>query len=424
MTEKSTSGTETDTDGDEYDTYSDASDSDEDSDDEIDFAGTILNNKYILINKIGGGSYSSVWLSYNINNKKFYATKVQNIDDYDDGLEEVRFLKELNKGKCLYLNKMIEHFKYKTAGGVHICMIFDLLAGSLYDVIKNGKYDKGLPINIVKKIIYQLLIAMNALNKKHKILHTDIKPENILIAGKSTKFEKIIKEFKLLNFHNKPKILKKKKKRKAFQTAAKQIVSDMTTIQKNKTTSNNNKQCSIKDRDLSEKNIIIKLADFGACCDLSNDMSYDIQTRYYRAPEIILRHKFNETCDMWSVGCVIYELLTGEILFEPDKKRRFNRDRQHIYDMQMLLGKLPLKMLEKCERKNMFFKKNGLMKGTYKLKYKSLTEKMLSIENIVKEDMMDVLDLMYKLFSYDPKDRPTAKKCLKHRCFHHIRNLN
>jgi len=421
MTE--TNSSEVETDSDEYDTYSDVSDSDEDSDDEIDFSGLVLINKYILINKIGGGSYSSVWLSYNIHNKKFYAIKVQNIDDYDDGIEEVRFLKKLSKGKCLHLNKMIEHFKYSTNDGVHICMVFDLLAGSLYDVIKNSKYSTGLPFKIVIKIIYQLLTAMNALNKKHKILHTDIKPENILIIGTNLKFQKIIEEFKLLDFHKIYKILKKKRKKRALQIAAKQIVSSMTTIQKNNQTpkSDNNKQYSLEDRNFNEKNIIIKLADFGGCCDLSNDMSYEIQTRYYRAPEIILRHKFNETCDIWSVGCLIYELLTGELLFDPNKRRRFNRDRHHIYDIQMLLGKLPPTFINKCERKNMFFKKNGLMKGIYKLKYKSLKKKILSIENIAKDDIHDILDLMYMVFLYDPKKRPTAKKCLKHRCFRNFK---
>ena len=88
---------------------------------------------------------------------------------------------------------------------------------------------------------------------------------------------------------------------------------------------NDSSYCPINDIYINEENIKIKLSDFGSCIDIEEDMSFNIQTRYYRAPEIILCHKFNETCDIWSIGCIIYELLTGKILFNPDKKRRFNR---------------------------------------------------------------------------------------------------
>ena len=47
------------------------------------FRGSILNNKYALIDKIGYGSYSSVWLAYCINDDVFYAIKIQNFEDYD-----------------------------------------------------------------------------------------------------------------------------------------------------------------------------------------------------------------------------------------------------------------------------------------------------------------------------------------------------
>ena len=59
-----------------------------DSDDYIketqNFAGVVLKNKYVIINKLGSGAFATVWLSYNIQTKHFNAIKIQNADDYDD----------------------------------------------------------------------------------------------------------------------------------------------------------------------------------------------------------------------------------------------------------------------------------------------------------------------------------------------------
>jgi serine/threonine protein kinase len=95
-------------------------------------------------------------------------------------------------------------------------MVFELMAGSLYDIIDKGKYSNGLEFKLVKNIMYQLIVAMDVLNNKLQLLHTDIKPENILIHGISNKTQDIINEFNQLNFtkfYNKKKTSFKKKKR-------------------------------------------------------------------------------------------------------------------------------------------------------------------------------------------------------------------
>lgn len=60
----------------------------------------------------------------------------------------------------------------------------------------------------------------------------------------------------------------------------------------------------------------VKIIDFGSAIHLDeNDEHYEIQTLPYRAPEIILKANYNHAIDMWSLGCIIYELVTHNVLF-------------------------------------------------------------------------------------------------------------
>ena len=77
--------------------------------------------------------------------------------------------------------------------------------------------------------------------------------------------------------------------------------------------------CDIKPANLvfsSDLNIPLKLIDFGTSCFYGDLKSTYIQSRYYRAPEAIMKLSLTQAIDMWSLGCVLYELITGAILFQ------------------------------------------------------------------------------------------------------------
>jgi dual specificity tyrosine-phosphorylation-regulated kinase 2/3/4 len=75
--------------------------------------------------------------------------------------------------------------------------------------------------------------------------------------------------------------------------------------------------------DLKPENILlkqqgrsgIKVIDFGSSCYEHQRIYTYIQSRFYRAPEVILGAKYGMPIDMWSLGCIIAELLTGYPLF-------------------------------------------------------------------------------------------------------------
>ena len=61
------------------------------------FVGDVINNQYMLLYKIGWGSFSSVWLTYDIIDDKFYALKIQTPDDYDEGIKELKIYDMISK---------------------------------------------------------------------------------------------------------------------------------------------------------------------------------------------------------------------------------------------------------------------------------------------------------------------------------------
>jgi serine/threonine protein kinase len=117
------------------------SDSDSDSDSSslnntINFAGLVLNKKYIPIYKLGAGAFATVWFSFNFKNKTYYAIKIQNNDEFSNGLDEADLQKNLNKSKCKFINKMEESFVYKDNHDKYVCVVFKLQMDCLSRLLK------------------------------------------------------------------------------------------------------------------------------------------------------------------------------------------------------------------------------------------------------------------------------------------------
>uniref|UniRef100_A0A4W5NAT8 Serine/threonine-protein kinase PRP4 homolog n=1 Tax=Hucho hucho TaxID=62062 RepID=A0A4W5NAT8_9TELE len=120
------------------------------------------------------------------------------------------------------------------------------------------------------------------------------------------------------------------------------------------------KRCSILHADIKPDNIlvnesktILKLCDFGSASHVAdNDITPYLVSRFYRAPEIIIGKPYDYSIDMWSVGCTLYELYTGKILFPGSSNN-------HMIKLAMdLKGKMPNKMIRKGLFKDQHFDQN------------------------------------------------------------------
>uniref|UniRef100_A0A8C9VUL8 non-specific serine/threonine protein kinase n=1 Tax=Scleropages formosus TaxID=113540 RepID=A0A8C9VUL8_SCLFO len=150
--------------------------------------GDLFNGRYHVIRKLGWGHFSTVWLCWDIHEKRFVAMKVvKSAEHYTEtALDEIKLLRSVrntdpadpNREKVVQL---LDDFKISGTNGTHVCMVFEVLGHHLLKWIIKSNY-QGLPLLCVKSIIRQVLQGLDYLHTKCKIIHTDIKPENILMT--------------------------------------------------------------------------------------------------------------------------------------------------------------------------------------------------------------------------------------------------
>jgi len=318
--------------------------------------GDVINNQYMLLYKIGYGSFSSVWLTYDIVNDQFFAIKIQTPDDYDEGMRELEIYEKISK--ICKENKNIDtmmtlknSFILKKDEEKYICMVMDLMAGSLYDIIKTDKYSEGIPEESVNKVETQLMDSLKLLHKVG-IIHTDIKPENILICGINKKYQTIIDKFKKLKLKQKfddnigeikaKYNLKNKKHKQKFKQDKYLILLEINKfiheiIDFESVLDDRTSDLFTEDQVL---NIKIKLADFGSIQyekELKKDNWYpEVTTRYYRHPKVILGLSYDRSIDIHSANTTLYEIKTGKIKYNPDllkdddTENNYSSDYYHI----------------------------------------------------------------------------------------------
>ena len=115
--------------------------------------------------------------------------------------------------------------------------------------------------------------------------------------------------------------------------------------------------------DLKPENILIKsyskseikVIDFGSSCFIHDHLSSYVQSRSYRAPEVILGCKYDFKIDMWSLGCILAELFTGYVLFQNDSVQGL------LSRVVGIIGPIPEYMMKEGKLVSNFFTREGLI---------------------------------------------------------------
>jgi serine/threonine protein kinase len=443
---------------------------------EIDWTGKIMNNRYVLVKLLGKGSYASVWLSYDADDKNYKAIKINNRIDYNVGLKEsanYNFIKQFNNK---YLMNIIDNFDYRDEDedkdkyededekeekyDPYHCIVMNLMACSIYDIVRTKKFKDGIEFKYVLKIIHQVLQGLAELHKNN-IIHGDIKPENILVSGISIQHNKIIEKlnFNKFNITNKNKNNKNKKlnnKNNLLKNISEEICKyfennktdtddlsnyssesshesdisyfsddyDKIEISDDITISTNISDIKYVLPHINLDNILdiqIKITDFGESLLPIHRKKREIQTCYYKSPEILLRLGYDISSDMWALGCTMYELLMGKILFDADDYDG-NNERHHLYLIIKKLGILPITNIIDSPKKDIFFSKsNYMLKGYENIDFSStIINDINEIEkkyDLTEKQKNDLCDFFIHIFTYNKEKRLTVEQSLLHELF-------
>ncbi len=220
----------------------------------------------------------------------------------------------------------------------HLCISTELLDMNLYEFIKCHDF-RGFSLKLIRRFAKQLLSSL-VLLKGHRVIHCDLKPENVLLAH-PTRSE-------------------------------------------------------------------IKVIDFGSSC-LENEKVYTyIQSRFYRSPEVILGMTYGMPIDMWSLGCILAELLTGYPIFPGENEQ------EQLACIMEVFGPPEKHLIEKSTRKKLFFDSLGKPRITVSSKGKRRRPSSKSLQQALKCEDEAFLDFITRCLRWDPDRRLKPDEAIHH----------
>jgi serine/threonine protein kinase len=156
----------------------------------------------------------------------------------------------------------------------------------------------------------------------------------------------------------------------------------------------------------------IKVIDFGGTRRTSAGRRHKslVQTRQYRAPEVLLEYGWSFPADLWSIGCMLLELYTSDLLFP------VHHTDEHLALIQHVCGTIPQKM---APAESQYFTKEGQLKDPNcfpPTKARHVRHRQ-TLKEIVRPRDAEFYDVVKQMLRVDPEQRITARDALRHPFF-------
>jgi len=451
--------------------------------------------KYTVVRKLGWGHFSTVWLSKDNATGKHVALKVvRSAAHYTEtALDEIKLLNkvvEANKDHPgrRHVVSLLDSFNHKGPHGMHVCMVFEVLGENLLGLIKRWNH-RGIPMPLVKQITKQVLLGLDYLHRECGIIHTDLKPENVLIEIGDV--EQIVKTYvKEENLKEKddPRKGQGRRRRRTLITGSQPLPSPLNasfsqsdlmahypggssaqSLNKivNESQASSPSQASssksmleslgiksdpgespkeshaqkerektadilannVSDMDLGKSHAVkpadadkadgidvisVKIADLGNACWVGHHFTNDIQTRQYRSPEVILGAKWGASTDVWSMASMVFELITGDYLFDPQSGTKYGKDDDHIAQIIELLGTFPKSLCMSGKWSQEIFNRKGELRNIHRLRHWALPDVLREKYHFSVDDARRIAEFLLPMLELPPVDRANAGGMASH----------
>ncbi|XP_060646496.1 serine/threonine-protein kinase prpf4B isoform X3 [Drosophila nasuta] len=328
--------------------------------------GDILHHRYKIMATLGEGTFGRVVKVKDMERDFCMALKIiKNVEKYREAAKlEINALEKIAQkdphGDHLCV-KMIDWFDYHG----HMCIVFEMLGLSVFDFLRENNYEP-YSLDQVRHMAYQLCYSVKFLHD-NRLTHTDLKPENILFVDSE------------YTSHYNHKI--------------------------------NREVRRVKSTD-------VRLIDFGSATFDHEHHSTIVSTRHYRAPEVILELGWSQPCDVWSIGCILFELYLGITLFQT------HDNREHLAMMERILGQIPYRMARNhtlySKTKTKYFYHGKLdwdEKSSAGRYVRDHCKPLFLCQLNDSEDHCELFNLIKKMLEYEPSSRITLGEALRHPFF-------
>ncbi|UZP43044.1 hypothetical protein NXS19_010860 [Fusarium pseudograminearum] len=267
----------------------------------VKLGATLKDGRYKVLHKLGWGGFSTTWAAKDQKNDSYVAVKVKVSEAKDTReLEVLQALSALPKHHpgSSHINQMLDHFTLDGPNGSHECLVLELVGPSVSDAIEFYCNIYRLPAKIAKRFAKQSLRGLDFL-AANDIAHGDLHTRNIALSVpdvKSLSEEDFIATL--------GKLQAGPVTRKGGGPLGNHVPTQIV------------RPATFRGLDDILYRSSIKIIDFGEGF-LRNNVPNTLNTPFVtRAPEAIFGDRLDRRVDLWSAGCLIFELITGQTAFE------------------------------------------------------------------------------------------------------------
>ncbi|KAH9216811.1 kinase-like protein [Leptodontidium sp. 2 PMI_412] len=331
--------------------------------------GEVLKDRYQVLTKVGYGTSSTVWLCRDLRERPYWVLKV-----HVDTLERNRELEvykhlagvTIEHSGRLYVRRLEDSFKIKSYNGEHDCFVMTPLGMSLR-TFQDMQPDRIFEQSLVKSALDQVLIGVDFLHDAD-VIHTDLHSDNLLIAITDDSILSTVEEDEIRT-----------------PSARKQVSDTFTYVSR-----------------------------YMLGARVGKEQSGNAMPVLYRAPEVILNMKWDNSVDIWSLGLLAWDLLERESLFHTyNGELEELNNAHHLAAMTALLGPPPPRFLEKSKETSKYWNIDGTWKGPVPLPNERKLHSLA--RTLTGDDEDDFLNFISSILCWLPEERLTPSQAYSHR---------